>query len=78
MKRCSCFYGDIHGQLSDAISIFDQNGHPPEGRYLYLGDYVDRGDYSIETACLLFGLKLLHPNCIFLLRGNHETRIINK
>lgn len=71
--------GDVHGQYYDLINIFELNGLPSEDNpYLFNGDFVDRGSFSLECIMLLFSLKLLYPRHFHLSRGNHETRNMNK
>ncbi|OBZ84553.1 Serine/threonine-protein phosphatase 5 [Choanephora cucurbitarum] len=71
--------GDVHGQFYDFINIFQINGYPSEDHaYLFNGDFVDRGSFSVEVILTLFAYKWLYPNRLFLARGNHETDNMNK
>ncbi|CAE8591119.1 unnamed protein product [Polarella glacialis] len=77
-------YGDIHGQLLDLLEFFNAFSWPDKRRgdifsmnYVFLGDFVDRGAYSCDVISLLFSLKILYPSRIFLIRGNHEDRLMN-
>lgn len=80
-------FGSIHGQYADLMRMFEAYGVPDDSPefncdiegldYLFLGNYVDRGKYSLEVICLLFALKVKFPEQIHLLRGSHEDIRIN-
>ncbi|KAI1496014.1 Metallo-dependent phosphatase-like protein [Biscogniauxia marginata] len=70
--------GDVHGQYTDLIRMFEMCGFPPSSNFLFLGDYVDRGKQSLETILLLLCYKLKYPENFFLLRGNHECANVTR
>ncbi|XP_074566338.1 serine/threonine-protein phosphatase BSL2 homolog [Curcuma longa] len=76
-------FGDLHGQFGDLMRLFDEYGAPSTAGdiayidYLFLGDYVDRGQHSLETIALLLALKVEYPHNVHLIRGNHEAADIN-
>lgn len=78
-------FGDIHGQFPDLLEFFTTYGCPNHRtgdiryvNYVFVGDFVDRGKFSLEVIVLLFSLKLRHPDRVCLVRGNHEDRLINE
>ncbi|KAH9389524.1 hypothetical protein TYRP_023215 [Tyrophagus putrescentiae] len=74
-------FGDIHGNFNDIHFIYDKFISNPKyltTKFIFLGDYVDRGPKPVEVVCFLFALKLSDPNRFYLLRGNHEVLKINR
>ncbi|XP_031400292.1 serine/threonine-protein phosphatase BSL3-like isoform X3 [Punica granatum] len=83
LKAPMKIFGDLHGQFGDLMRLFDEYGAPSTAGdiayidYLFLGDYVDRGQHSLETITLLLALKVEYPRNVHLIRGNHEAADIN-
>lgn len=74
-------FGDLHGNFNDLFYIyknFINNAKYASYRFVFLGDYVDRGPKPVEICCLLFALKLAEPKRFILLRGNHEASSITR
>jgi len=71
--------GDLHGQLQDLFTIFQISGFPsPSNRFVFNGDFVDRGKHAVHIISVLFALHLLYPNDVMLNRGNHESVSMNE
>uniref|UniRef100_A0A1I7UR89 protein-serine/threonine phosphatase n=1 Tax=Caenorhabditis tropicalis TaxID=1561998 RepID=A0A1I7UR89_9PELO len=70
--------GDVHGQYSDVLRMFERGSFPPLANYLFLGDYVDRGPQSLEVVTLFIAYKVKFPANFFMLRENHECGAINR
>lgn len=67
---------DLHGHLLDLLRIVYNHGFPPATKYLFLGDLVDRGEFSLETTTFIFLMKVIWPTSVHLIRGNHEFEAI--
>ena len=80
-------FGNIHGVYDDLMRYFESFGNPSDDnqmgdinvmQYIFLGDFCDRGLYSLEVILLLFALKIKYPDFIYLIRGHHEDKAINE
>jgi len=79
---------DLHGDLKSLIEnlkamqkegLLDENFKCKTGTYMvFCGDYMDRGNYSLDVAEFLATLKMENPDQVFLIRGNHEYRRTNE
>jgi len=86
--RSPCkIFGNIHGVYTDLMRYFESFGNPSDDnqmgdinvmQYIFLGDFCDRGLYSLEVILLLFALKVKYPDFIYLIRGHHEDKFINE
>ncbi|XP_022133758.1 serine/threonine-protein phosphatase 7-like isoform X3 [Momordica charantia] len=68
--------GDIHGHYHDLLHLFELANLPSKTQYyVFNGNYVNRGAWGLEVFLVLLVWKILMPDRVYLLRGNHETRI---
>lgn len=64
--------GDLHGNLFNLLHVFSQHGLPPEQNYLFLGNIVNFGEFSLETISLILAFFCAYPNNVSILRGDSE------
>ena len=70
--------GDLHGHVLDLARIVQKYGLPPKTKYIFLGDLVDRGEFGIEVTTIIYAWKVLYPESVYIIRGNHEFDAICK
>lgn len=74
-------FGDFHGNMTDLLTfaktMWPLGMHLTPGTFLFLGDYVDRGMFGLELLAYLFAQKIMLPEKVYLLRGNHEVKAVN-
>jgi len=68
--------GDIHGHILDLFRVLQTYGLPFQQKYVFLGDFVDRGEFCLETVLIVLLMKILCPKNVYIIRGNHEFRFM--
>ncbi|KAG9392607.1 Serine/threonine protein phosphatase 5 [Carpediemonas membranifera] len=77
-NRVLTVFGDVHGQFFDLVHLIETVGMPSDThRMVFMGDYVDRGAWGVPCFVLIVALKVMCPNSVTMLRGNHETKDMN-
>ncbi len=66
--------GDTHGDVYTSLAAARMEW----GKLVFLGDYVDRGPYQLENLAFLLALELAYPEKVYLVRGNHESPLMNR
>lgn len=72
LKGRAIIVGDLHGHILDLFRIMKTYGMPPKQNYIFLGNLVNYGEFSTETVTFIFALKVVYPEHIFVIRGQHE------
>ncbi|OHT14236.1 Ser/Thr protein phosphatase [Tritrichomonas foetus] len=85
LKSPCIIVGDLHGHILDLVRIIKRYGLPDPNahllnnsgpKYVFLGDIVDRGEFSLECVLIIFLMKVLYPNNVYIIRGNHEFQCV--
>jgi predicted phosphodiesterase len=75
------FIGDTHGAIQETFMLIEYfyqiHQQDSKVKFIFVGDYVDRNPFDLENLTLITAFRLLFPDNVILLRGNHEDRLIN-